>query len=200
MSNTVTLNGTGKALDLTTGTLAATFAGLTVTSSTTEGIKLTGVDGSLTANSGSLASITGDDVLINGGKVAVTYGGTITNTAGHSVNISNKTTSGDVTFNGAISDTGSGILLSTQHGYDDPFHRRHHGEHRHQQGLLGDGRRYHRSHGCEQHAGYDHGRGARSDKHHDQRDRADLQEHLRGNGASGPVNGIFLNATGAAAG
>ena len=115
VTNTVTLNGTGKALDLTTGTISATFAGLTVTSSATEGIKLTGVGGSLTANTGSLAGITGDDIFISGGTANVTLGISDTNTAGHSVNIANKT-GGTVALSGAINDTGTGILLSTNTG------------------------------------------------------------------------------------
>ena len=115
ITNTVSLNGTGKALDLTTGTISATLADLTVTSSATEGIKLTGVNGTLTANSGSLAGIAGDDIFISGGTATITLGLSDTNTAGHSVNIASKT-GGTVNLNGSINDTGTGILLSSNTG------------------------------------------------------------------------------------
>ena len=115
ITNTVSLNGTGKALDLTTGTINATLADLTVTSSATQGISLTGVDGALTATSGSFAGITGDDIFISGGAANITLGISDTNTAGHSVDIVSKT-SGTVSLSGSINDTGTGLLLSGDNG------------------------------------------------------------------------------------
>ena len=47
----VTLNGTGQALNLSTGTLAATFGSILSTNSTLPGISLTSVAGSLTSGS-----------------------------------------------------------------------------------------------------------------------------------------------------
>ncbi|HEY0108181.1 MAG TPA: Ig-like domain-containing protein, partial [Fibrella sp.] len=106
---------TGQALDLTGGTLNGTFATLTA-SSAPKGISLTNVAGSLTATGGSLSGLTGDDIAINGGTIAVTYPGPISNTSGRSINISNKTASGNVTFSGSITDTGTGILLDNNDG------------------------------------------------------------------------------------
>lgn len=106
---------TGQALALTSGTLSASFGTLTA-SSATVGVGLNAVAGTLSATNGSLSGLTGDDVNITGGTVAFTYGGTITNSSGRSINISNKTTSGNVTFNGAITDTGTGISLDNNDG------------------------------------------------------------------------------------
>ena len=106
---------TGQALDLTGGTLNGTFATLTA-SSAAKGISLTNVAGSLTATGGSLSGLTGDDIAINGGTIAVTYPGPISNTSGRSINISNKTASGNVTFSGSITDTGTGISLDNNDG------------------------------------------------------------------------------------
>ena len=60
----------------------------------------------------------GDDFFVDSGTATISFPGTITNTAAHSVNVANRTTggSGAITFTGAISDTGSGILLDNNDG------------------------------------------------------------------------------------
>lgn len=71
-------------------------------SSSTNAVSLVNVNGSVTVNNSSSA--------ISGGNSSFTYPGTITNTTGRSLDITNKT-SGTVAFGSAISDTGTGILL-----------------------------------------------------------------------------------------
>jgi hypothetical protein len=66
---------------------------------------------------GAISGATGDDFVINGGAGTISYGGTITNSSGHSVNVQNKT-AGTVTFSGAITDTSgsTGILVNSNTG------------------------------------------------------------------------------------
>lgn len=115
VTSDVIINGTGQALNLSIGTLSATFASISA-SAAVNGINLSTIGGNLTVNGGLLETLSGDDFVINGGTLAVNYSGRITNTAGRSVNISNKTSSGDVTLNGRISDSGTGILLDNNDG------------------------------------------------------------------------------------
>jgi hypothetical protein len=112
----LTDTGTGQALNLTSGTLNATY-GLLSSSSSVNVISLTTVGGTLTINNNTsaISGATGADILINGGAMSFTYAGTITNTAGRSIDIQNKT-GGTVAFSGAISDTGTGIHLNANTG------------------------------------------------------------------------------------
>jgi methionine-rich copper-binding protein CopC len=107
---------TGQALGLsggaTTDTVNGTFAVIETTSAV-NGVNLTNINGTITVTTGSTATLTGADYQLNGGSASLTYGGTITNTAGRAVDISNKT-GGTVDFNGLITDTGgSGISLQS---------------------------------------------------------------------------------------
>jgi uncharacterized repeat protein (TIGR01451 family) len=105
---------TGQALDLTTGTLSATIANL-VSSSAVNGVKLTGVNGTLTVGSGALSALTGADFLVSGGAANITFPGTINNVAGRSVDVQGHT-GGTILFSGGITDTGTGIFLDTNTG------------------------------------------------------------------------------------
>lgn len=74
----VTLNGTGKALDLNNGTLAATSAtsSVTVTSSTTQGISLQATAGTVAFGSTTISSTTAQCVLVSGSTVSANFGNT----------------------------------------------------------------------------------------------------------------------------
>jgi hypothetical protein len=106
----VTMLGSGQALNLTTGTVNGTIDSLTSTSSGTNSVALTTVAGTLTITTGAMSGATGAEFLMSGSNGTVSYGGTITNTAGRSVDIQTKS-GGTVTFTGAINDTGAGIFL-----------------------------------------------------------------------------------------
>ena len=112
----VVCNGTGPIFTVSnSGALAVTLETATTTNSGTTGISLTGCTGSFTTTAGAISGVTGDDVLISGGTANISIGSSITNTAARPVNVANKT-AGTVTFSGAISDTGTGISLSTNTG------------------------------------------------------------------------------------
>jgi hypothetical protein len=68
------------ALDLTTGTIAAgsTFSTLSSSGSATNGVLLSGVGGSFTANAGSITGATGAAWSVVGATVGATYSGNIT--------------------------------------------------------------------------------------------------------------------------
>ena len=80
------------------------------------GLNLTNLAGTFSMVGGSITGVTaGADVLMSGGTGTVTIGAPIVNTGGRSIDIRNRT-AGTVTFSGAISDTGDGILLSANTG------------------------------------------------------------------------------------
>lgn len=110
------ITGTGQGLALTTGTLNATLASIS-SSSGVNGISLTGIAGSLTANAGALSGHTGVSFLMSGGTGSVTYNGTVAKTsAGNIIDIQNKT-GGTVDFNGGVTASASGgILLNNNTG------------------------------------------------------------------------------------
>jgi hypothetical protein len=111
----VSLTGTGQAFVITTsGALNVALNSLSSTSGT-NGVSLTGCTGSFTANGGSINGPTGADFLVSGGTVNIAYAGAITNTAGRSIDIQNRT-GGTVAFSGAISDSGTGIHLNSNTG------------------------------------------------------------------------------------
>jgi len=90
------------------------------TNSTSQGVSLTNVTGTFSAESGShVQNATGTDFLISGGTANVTYKGTITDDVGQLVSISGAT-GGTKSFEGAITDgddgDGSGISLSGNGG------------------------------------------------------------------------------------
>ncbi|HEY7770318.1 MAG TPA: Ig-like domain-containing protein [Longimicrobium sp.] len=132
------VNPAGPALLLSTGALDAIFDVLSSTGSTTTGLSLTDVTGSLAATGGAIASSVGTAFHVSGGSADITYGGSITNGSGLAASISGRTggalaVSGDVTdsaggisvsgisggtvgFSGALSLTGSGVSVGSNTG------------------------------------------------------------------------------------
>lgn len=115
----VSINTTGRALSLATGTAAVTFDSI-VSSGGANNINLSTLAGNLTITAGALSGATSDAVKIDTGSANVTYGGTVTNAASAAkvVNVANKT-SGTVTFTGAISNSGvngPGVSLTSNTG------------------------------------------------------------------------------------
>lgn len=98
---------------------SVTFASLDINhnGATANGVSLTSNVGTVTINgAGSdIGGTAGTAFLVGGGQGDVTYDGTINNTASRSVDVQNRM-AGTVAFNGAISDTGSGILLNNNTG------------------------------------------------------------------------------------
>jgi hypothetical protein len=95
----VTLNGTGKALDLTTGTFAATskLISLTTTSSATEGIELVSVTGTVAFGSTAVSNSTSAGISVTTSSADINFGNTnVSSSAGTGVLLSNNT--GDMTF------------------------------------------------------------------------------------------------------
>ncbi len=108
-----TLNGTGRALNLDTGTLNATFDGVTSTSGANN-VNLISVGGTANLGSGTLSGSTGTAFNVSGGNATVTYAGNLTqNNAQRVVDVQNTTggainfTTGTVT--GGASSTGINI-------------------------------------------------------------------------------------------
>jgi len=93
----VTLNGTGQALNLTTGTLAATFGGISSTNSGTTGISLTGVAGSLTSPTTTITNSMGIGIGVNTSSATLNFGNT-TSTGSGGTGVSLLTNSGTITF------------------------------------------------------------------------------------------------------
>ncbi|HXM50552.1 MAG TPA: Ig-like domain-containing protein, partial [Pyrinomonadaceae bacterium] len=79
----VTLNGTGQALNLTTGTLAATFGSISSTNSTTTGISLTGVAGTLTTPTTTITNPTGNGINVGTSSATLSFGNTTVNASGN---------------------------------------------------------------------------------------------------------------------
>jgi hypothetical protein len=110
----VTLNGIGQALDLTNGTLAATFLSISSSNSTTTGISLTGVAGSLTSPTTSIANPTGSALSVDTSSGSLNFGNTSATGSG-GTGISLTTNTGTITF-GSLSispTTGQRALLAT---------------------------------------------------------------------------------------
>lgn len=91
----------GPALDLETGTLAVSLDSLASTGSATNGVRLVGTDGTLTATTGTVDGT----FLVTGGSVSVTYPGTLSETDGALVGV-NGTHTGTLVFSGAVGATG----------------------------------------------------------------------------------------------
>jgi hypothetical protein len=113
----VTLNGTGQALDLQTGTLAGGLTGLATTSSAAQGVLINSVAGTYnfgpTAVSGSITQ----GILISGSSAIVpTFGATTVSAGTDGVSIQNNT--GNVTFGslGVTTANGIGLLGSNNSG------------------------------------------------------------------------------------
>jgi hypothetical protein len=98
-------NVTGKAMEITAGgTVDAIFPSVSSAGSSTSGVSLTGLSGTLTMSAGAISNAAGTDFHVSGGNAAITYGGTITDATGRLVNV-DGTSGGSRTFNGAVSDT-----------------------------------------------------------------------------------------------
>lgn len=106
----------GSAIDIQAATIdLQTFA---VTSSGgTDGVSLTnGVFGTFSSTAGStIASASSDDFVVGSGTANITWNGPLSGSTGHTVNVTGHT-GGTVAFTGAITDTGTGILLSSNTG------------------------------------------------------------------------------------
>ncbi len=105
----------GQALLLNNGTVAGT--GFTSVSATggTNNISLTSIGGTLALGSGALSGATANAFDVNGGAGTISYSGTIMNSGGRQVSVINKT-GGIVTLSGAISGTGTGVILNNNTG------------------------------------------------------------------------------------
>ena len=116
-TGTNSLTGTAASAFKTAG--ATTYSGTIATTSSTggaaNGIDASGAGGSITFNGGTLSGTTANAILAAGGNANITYSGTETNNAGHSVNVSGRT-GGTITIASSISDTGTGITLTSNAG------------------------------------------------------------------------------------
>ena len=87
----MTLNGTGRALDINTGTLAATFDSITSTSSTTQSIVLQTVAGSLTMTAGTtISGSTTQGILVSGSTANITFNNTTVTPGTDGVSLQNN--------------------------------------------------------------------------------------------------------------
>jgi hypothetical protein len=108
-SNTIVATG-GAAVDLTSTSLGggATFTTVSSSGSPGKGVHLDTVSGDFVATGGSISSAAGVAFDVNGGSSTITYGGSISNSANRSVEITGRG-GGAVTLSGSISDTGAGM-------------------------------------------------------------------------------------------
>jgi large repetitive protein len=77
----------------------------------TNALSLTNVSGAVTVTNATFTNTSGAEVLINQGTGNVSVAATISGNAGRLIDIQNRT-GGAVTFTGALTDTGTGILLN----------------------------------------------------------------------------------------
>lgn len=119
----VTLNGTGQALNLSTGNLAATFGSISSTNSGTTGISLTGVGGSLTSPTTTITNPTGIGISVGTSSATLGFGNTNSSSSG-SAGVSLVTNTGAITFGsldispdanqrGLLATDNSGTITST---------------------------------------------------------------------------------------
>ena len=107
-------NATGGGFEVaTSGNLNVDLDNLT-SGGGTNGVNLTGISGTFSTTAGAITGATGTAFNVNGGSATVTYGGTITNTAGRLIEVKD-TTGGSVTFSNATAnaytDSGTGISI-----------------------------------------------------------------------------------------
>jgi len=93
----VTLNGTGEGLNLTSGTLAATFVSISSTNSATTGISLTSVAGTLTSPTTTITNPAGIGLSVGTSSAALNFGNT-TSSASGGTGVSLLTNTGSITF------------------------------------------------------------------------------------------------------
>ncbi|HEV2802033.1 MAG TPA: lamin tail domain-containing protein [Pyrinomonadaceae bacterium] len=104
-----TLNGTGRALNLSTGTLAATFNSITSTSSTAQGISLTGIAGALTSTNGTtISGNTTQCLLVTGSSLAANFGNTSCTGGTDGISLQNNSGANTRTFGTLNVSGGSG--------------------------------------------------------------------------------------------
>jgi Ca2+-binding RTX toxin-like protein len=93
----VTLNGTGRAMALSSGTLNASIASISSTNSGTSGISLSGVAGSLTSGSTTITNSNVAGISVNGSGLTLSFANTsVTGAGGTSVSLTTNT--GTITF------------------------------------------------------------------------------------------------------
>jgi hypothetical protein len=110
----LSINSTGRALSLATGTANGTIDSI-VSSGGSNNINLSTVAGTLTITGGSLSGASGNAFNLSGGTGSVSFGGSIASGSAHSVAIASKT-GGTVTLSGAITDTDTGLSLTSNTG------------------------------------------------------------------------------------
>jgi hypothetical protein len=112
----VTLNGSGQALNLTNGAFAATsgFNGVTSTSSTTQGIILTGITGTVSFGSTNVSGATTQGILIGTTTADINFGNTAVSATTDAISFQNNS-SGTRTF-GTLTATGGATGIAFVHG------------------------------------------------------------------------------------
>ncbi len=103
----VTLSGNGQALNLTTGTFAATsgFVSVTSTSSGTQGIVLSSVGGTVAFGSTTISGVTTQGILVSGSTATIDFGNTSITGGTDAVSLQNNS-SGTRTF-GTLATSGN---------------------------------------------------------------------------------------------
>lgn len=111
----VTLNGAGQALNLTTGTFAPTtgFVSIASTSSSTQGIVLTGVAGAANFGSTNISGSATQGILIGNTTASIDFGNTVVSGGTDGVSLQNNS-SGTRTF-GTLNITSTGANTSFLH-------------------------------------------------------------------------------------
>ena len=106
----VTLNGTGQALGLSSGALAATFLSITSTSSASQGISLSSVTGAMTSTAGTtISGNASQGILVSGSTADINFGNTSVTGGTNGVSLQNNS-AGTRTFGtlAIINSTGAG--------------------------------------------------------------------------------------------
>jgi hypothetical protein len=93
----VTLNGNGQALNLSTGTLAATFVSISSTNSATTGITLVSVGGTMTSPTTTVTNPTGIGITVSTSSATLNFGNTSSTLSG-STGVRLITNTGAITF------------------------------------------------------------------------------------------------------
>ena len=122
VSEVAITNTTGGGFDASNGGGASMNAVFSSISSTggVNGIDLTNCGGTFTVNGGTITNPTGTGVLISGGSVVFSSSEVITDNTGFAVDVDNHD-SGNVTFSGNITSTGTGIRVQNCGGGTKTF-------------------------------------------------------------------------------